>query len=168
MLKTPVLIISDIHSNSLALKKVLSKVKFNSLIIAGDIVVDDRISMILNNLDIEVLMVRGNCDSPFLFKSTPLPPLFIQDEILLVNKKIKFFLQHGHIDYSKDKIYDLYIQGHTHYPKIEKEDGIFNINPGSISQDRSSLGESFIILDDNFITLYSLYNFSPLKKIALA
>ena len=72
-----------------------------------------------------------------------------------VNGKNVFF-SHGHV-YNIDNVPNKEIQimfyGHYHIGFIEEEDGIIFANPGSISLPKNSTEHSYIIFDENKITL---------------
>lgn len=99
--------------------------------------------------------VKGNCD---------FYPEFPMEEIVDVNG-VKAFYTHGHMyrvnqtrqllaDTAKELGCEFAFYGHTHIAKYENIDGIHVINPGSISQSRSSEEETFaeIIIDDDNLT----------------
>ena len=46
---------------------------------------------------------------------------------------------------------DYLICGHTHIPKLEKQDGYIYINPGSVSIPKENSRHSYIILEEQFV-----------------
>lgn len=85
--------------------------------------------------DREVYLVRGNCD----LGAADLP--FCREEILGGRR---IFLTHGHLyevkmgllrlDYAaRERRADLVLFGHTHQPMTRYEDGLYWMNPGSLS-----------------------------------
>ena len=81
-----------------------------------------------------------------------------KEEILILGKN-KLFLTHGHryyVNYGVERILeegksigmDVVLFGHTHVPMIEKENGIFLVNPGSVAYPRQTDRKcSFVIME---------------------
>ncbi|MDI9231234.1 metallophosphoesterase [Staphylococcus caprae] len=95
--------------------------------------------------------VKGNCD---------FYPEFPEEEII-ENSGIKAFYTHGHFydvnrtrmklaEKAKSLTCQFAFYGHTHIAKYENIGGIHVINPGSISQSRSNIEETFaeLLIDD--------------------
>lgn len=85
----------------------------------------------------DVIFVKGNCDIDRSAK--------VEQIIELENKKI--FMTHGHEYGVKSGLLNLHyrgmevgadivLYGHTHIASIEKHDGIWFVNPGSVSLPR--------------------------------
>ncbi|MCJ1656583.1 metallophosphoesterase [Staphylococcus sp. NRL 16/872] len=104
--------------------------------------------------------VKGNCD---------FYPEFPNEEIVEVNG-IKAFYTHGHlysVNQTRMRLAEkaqtlggkLAFYGHTHVAKYEKLGDVHVINPGSISQSRSNIEETFaeLLIDDN--NQYAKLNF---------
>lgn len=83
--------------------------------------------------------VRGNCDGGIIIGS--------REEIIFTHENKKFLLIHGHqyrVKYSYENLYyhardaevDAVIFGHSHVQFAQQEDGLWLINPGSISLPR--------------------------------
>ena len=158
------MIISDIHGDIYKLNEVLdiyANEHCSKLIILGDLF---NYGINLNNKDIinrlnilneNIIYVRGNCDNNIndVLFDTP-----YSKEININRKRV--LLTHGHL-YNKEYLlgsnYDIIISGHTHIAIIENIHNKLFLNPGSISKARS--GEnSFMIIDDNVITIRNLEN----------
>lgn len=104
--------------------------------------------------------VKGNCD---------FYPEFENEAVAKYND-VKAFYTHGHL-YQVNRTRDLLAEkglelgclfafyGHTHVAKYEYINGVHVINPGSISQSRSSMEETYaeVIIDDQ--TLHGTINF---------
>ncbi|MBE5663216.1 metallophosphoesterase [Staphylococcus sp. SS60] len=104
--------------------------------------------------------VKGNCD---------FYPEFENEAVIKCND-VKVFYTHGHL-YQVNRTRALLAEkahelgclfafyGHTHVAKYEFINGVHVINPGSISQSRSSMEETYaeIIVDDE--TKHGLINF---------
>ena len=88
--------------------------------------------------------VRGNCDP---FSDAPLK------QIIDWHHR-RFLLLHGHtvsgrlnlLYLAKEQRCDAVLFGHSHVPSAECVDGIWMINPGSLSRPRSSEGPSMALL----------------------
>lgn len=88
--------------------------------------------------------VRGNCDP---FSDAPLK------QIIDWHHR-RFLLLHGHtvsgrlnlLYLAKEQRCDAVLFGHSHVPSTECVDGIWMINPGSLSRPRSSEGPSMALL----------------------
>ena len=130
------LIISDTHSSTYYLNKVLEKVgHIDGLFHMGDF--DGLQESIKETVDCDTYMVRGNND----FFSN------LERELLVELGPYRIFMTHGHkygVNYGLDRIVrvgqemaaNIVMFGHTHRPLITEQDGIYIINPGSISQPR--------------------------------
>lgn len=164
------MVISDIHGNIDALNTVLNiyqKEHCNKLLILGDLInygIDLNIEEIINRLNLmkdNIVYVKGNCDNNLkgiLFGNKYL------EEIELNNKKI--ILTHGDLfdkDYLSKIDANIIFTGHTHISKIEEYNNKLFINPGSISKSRMG-SNSFIIVDDNILTIRDLDNVILEKK----
>lgn len=69
-----------------------------------------------------------------------------------------YVIVHGHkhkvkrtyeslIDLAKENDVNVVFYGHTHIPKVEKEDGIVFINPGSIAQPRDRAKGTYLVME---------------------
>ena len=111
----------------------------------------DDAPLIAQRLNCGYVAVRGNCDP---FSDEPLR------QIVEWHQK-RFLLLHGHtvtgrlnlLYLAKEQHCDAVLFGHSHIPSVECIDGIWLINPGSLSRPRSSSGASMAMLtidDDGF------------------
>ena len=141
-------VISDTHRNASCIEQLAGKIKaLDVLIHLGDNV--DDISIIEKYYKGRIINVKGNCDF-----STSTPNDRVED---ICGKKI--FLTHGHKYNVKEGLFklrykaletgaDIVLYGHTHIGKIDFEEGIWYINPGSASEPRDG-APSFAIIDIN-------------------
>lgn len=115
-------------------------------------------SLSLANSPVEILQVRGNCDSSYDFSKAQIffPPLtrkipFGKRTILLTHgdrypSPYGLGLQRG----------DIFISGHTHTPQLHTDAmGIICVNPGSPTFPRNTLGPTYGILDAEGIRILS-------------
>lgn len=139
-------VISDTHRSICSIEQLGDMVRGLDMIIhLGDNV--DDISIIEKYYKGKIINVRGNCD---FSTSTP------YDRIEEVCGK-KIFLTHGHKYGVKENLLKLrykaleadatiVLYGHTHIGQIDFEEGIWYINPGSVSEPRDG-ARSFAIIN---------------------
>lgn len=163
-----ILIISDIHGSSYyaeKIKEIDEREKPDQIILLGDLYYHGprndltqeynpmKVAGILNDFGTKLRTVRGNCDAEVDemisdFKFEP------QIQIQINNKNV--FFTHGHVNNKEnipDKEIDIMFYGHFHIGFIEEENGIIFANPGSISLPKNNTEHSYIIFDDEKITL---------------
>ena len=130
------LIISDTHNNTYYLNRVLDKVgNLDGLFHLGDF--DGHECDIQAMVECDTYMVGGNND---FFCG-------LERELLVEIGGYRIFMTHGHrygVGYGQDRILEvgkdlaanIVMFGHTHKPLITQKEGLYLINPGSISQPR--------------------------------
>ena len=140
-----ILIISDSHGKTENILKLKQKIgKIDLAIHCGDGTED--FDFISDFLKCKICGVSGNCD------------LFTR-ELSVVNLNIegkRIHIEHGNklpvhsekalIEYARNNGFDLLLYGHTHIQKILHEDGVWVVNPGSISKPHDGW-PSYIILE---------------------
>ena len=167
------LILSDIHGAIDGLKVALSikqTKNIQSIICLGDLLYHGprndipkdyqpkEVIALLNTYKEEILCVRGNCDAEVDQMVLDFP---IQaDYQLLEMENHPIFMTHGHI-YGPDylpilKQGTLVLSGHTHIPTAYEKDGIYYLNPGSISIPKNGHPRTYAILTDHSFTIYTL------------
>ncbi|MBC2851211.1 phosphodiesterase [Cetobacterium sp. 8H] len=163
-----IFVISDIHGSSYFLKKSLEAFKVENadyILILGDELYHGprnplpeeynpkEVAEVLNSYKEKIVAVRGNCDSE-VDQMLLEYPIMGDYTTLFLNKK-RIFATHGHI-FNKEKLPnlskgDILIYGHTHIPLTEEKEGIFILNPGSISLPKDGNENSYGIFEnDNF------------------
>ena len=163
-----ILIISDIHGSSYyaeKIKEIDEREKPDQIILLGDLYYHGprndltqeynpmKVAGILNDFRTKLKTVRGNCDAEVDemisdFKFEP------QIQMQINNKNV--FFTHGHVHNMEnipDKGIDIMFYGHFHTGFIEEENGIIFANPGSISLPKNNTEHSYIIFDEEKITL---------------
>ena len=166
--------ISDIHGSGPCLEEALlayKEEKPDKLIILGDILYHGprnplpegydpkEVIRQLNPLKEAIIAVRGNCDSEV--DQMVLDFDIQSDDIRMWLDGIGFFITHGHLYDSQVPIEkigeDIFIQGHTHIPMIEKTaNGIWHINPGSITLPKEGHPKTYAIYEDKKITVKTI------------
>ncbi|MBU5314837.1 metallophosphoesterase [Clostridium bornimense] len=133
-----IVVLSDTHGDNYCIYKSLEYIKtINPDIVLhlGDNTKD--VEIYKRNLDIPIENVRGNCD----FSSSAENEKIIE----LCGKRI--FITHGHFYGVKEGVQrllyrglelkvDIVLYGHTHISNIIFEEGIWIVNPGSVSLPR--------------------------------
>jgi len=178
-----IFVISDIHGSNHYLNKALEayeEEKADYLLILGDELYHGprnplpedynpkEVSEKLNRYKEKIITVRGNCDSE-VDQMLLEYPIMSDYSILFLNQK-KIFATHGHI-YSEEKLPhlskgDIFIYGHTHLPVAKKEDGIYILNPGSITLPKGGNKNSYGLFEDNNFYVKDLDG-NVIKKIEL-
>lgn len=176
------LVLSDIHGSALATKKALDFFElFNcdKIFLLGDILYHGPrnplpgghdpmgVSELLNNYASVITAVRGNCDAEVDQMMLDFPCMADFVEIQENNSKI--FLSHGHLFdpyYFSHYKADIYLSGHTHiYTASKNPDGVFTLNPGSISLPKAGNPPTFGILETKKFTVHLLEKGEEIKNI---
>ena len=166
-----VLIVSDIHGGYENMLKVLENEKdFDLMLIMGDILSGyssnyNELASLLNSFNTKIISVRGNCDNSHL----DLLDFNYDNPYVLTSLDNKLiFMTHGHlfdIFNTPTNDYDIYIQGHTHIPKMEIVNDKLYLNPGSITLPRGMSNKSYIVYKDNVFYLKDLDKNMIINKI---
>lgn len=169
-----VLIVSDIHGNFLNMKKVIqNESNIDRILIMGDVLNGyrgdgynpEQLADFLNLYKDKTIYVKGNYDN----YNMELLDGYVDKSFITISVDEKLlFMTHGHI-YSRynlpDMDYDVFIQGHTHVPMMEKEDNKLYLNPGSITNPRGGSTRSYILYEDGVFYLKSLDDNKIIKSI---
>lgn len=122
--------ISDTHGNYSAIEKLLPIINENDYLFhLGDH--DNDLKVFCRDIKSEILSVKGNCDGG-------------GEDKLIVIDGVKILLTHGDRYGVKSSLYKILVKakelgvqavfyGHTHKAEIIFEDGIYLINPGSMT-----------------------------------
>ena len=159
--------ISDIHGSYYWANKAIEKYheeKADKLIILGDILYHGprndlpkdynckKVIALLNPLKKDIIAVRGNCDSEVDQMVLDFP--MRSDYALMDVDQHHFFMTHGHL-FNEDQLpllneNDVLIYGHFHKPLAKKENGIYILNPSSISLPKEGTNSYGIYENDCF------------------
>lgn len=159
------MIISDIHGYSNNLKKVLDifyKEGCKKLIILGDLLSPgsdyEEVKKILNNFKFSLLCMKGNNDN-YIYPGE-LDFNIIDDYLNIKLDSNNTYITHGH-RYNRYNINlvekDILITGHSHISRMNVDNNIYYINPGSISLPRDNTDGTYIIYENNKFYLYDIY-----------
>lgn len=139
-----IIIFSDTHGDIDKCIKILDRIPCDMIIHLGDLVKDaENLKFIYDTIPVEY--VRGNND----FTNTP-------GDKVVEFENIKLFLTHGHyykrdtlVKLAKDENCMFALFGHTHQSLYEKQDGVYLLNPGSLTRPRGSFPSYGIIEIEN-------------------
>jgi len=174
------LIVSDIHGSITQLEKVITffkKEKCDMMLILGDIInygprngvpegLDGQaIANALNEMSDKIIAVRGNCDSEVDQMLLDFP--MMSDYTMVVDNGVRLFLTHGH-RYNEDNIptksCDIFLYGHTHRQKLERQGNVVVCNTGSITFPKDGNEPTFATYENGTLQLH-LLDGSILKEI---
>lgn len=145
-----ILVLSDTHGSILKAKEVYKKLnndkRVDYIIHCGDYF-DDAIKL-GSELNVKVVATKGNCDGSFL-----------EDEFNILETEVgNILVCHGHmqhVGYSLEYLYDLALEnncimvtfGHTHRNIFTNLNGIYIMNPGSLSKPRDGSNGTFGVIE---------------------
>ena len=154
------LVISDIHGvleYSSKIDNIVLKEKPDKIILLGDLYTHSSTTYmdtvnILNKYSDIILCTKGNCDNDV---DITLSNFTFNDYIVLTINNKKFFFTHGHLYdiYSIPNDIDVFIYGHLHTNFIKNINNKLCINTGSLSLPRNNTKNSYITIDNNYITI---------------
>ena len=154
MSNSSILVISDSHGSITALTTVLKWANdtgidaFDAAVFLGDGYEDLALASARTGFTLPWYAVRGNGDFSF---SVP-------DNLVLEISARKFFLSHGNLYRVREGCKTIAVAarnagaeaalfGHTHIPYCATVDGMFLLNPGSISRPRNGSDCTFAVLE---------------------
>lgn len=164
-LEMKLMFISDIHGSLYWLEKALEKAEEeqpHTLVILGDFLYHgprnplpqeydpQGVAAKLNAYGKSLVAVRGNCDAEVDQMLLEFP--MMGDYVLILHEGRIIYVTHGH-GFSMDNLPaltagDVFIQGHTHVPVADVKEGIYVLNPGSISLPKENNPNSYGILEN--------------------
>lgn len=175
---------SDIHGSAYYCQKLLEcyeESKADKLILLGDLLyhgprndlpkeyAPKQVIALLNKKKKEILAVRGNCDGEVDQMVLEFP--ILSEYSLLYDGETEFFLTHGH-HFSPEKLPpyragNVFVYGHTHIWKAERQNGMVILNPGSVSIPKGGNPPTFALYEQGRISILDLKN-TMLAEIILA
>ncbi len=175
-------VLSDIHGDEICCKKALdifSQSDCSAILLMGDILYhgprndlpkgyDPKgVIRLLSSLSEQIIAVKGNCDGEVDQMVLNFPILSVCNQLYLKTRKV--FMTHGHtITRNLPPSLpngSIFLYGHTHIPEAKKENGLFFLNPGSVSIPKGNFPSSYAILDESTFTIYDLNTQDPFMKI---
>ncbi len=143
-----ILVISDSHKRGDLVEKAIKREPdAGEIFFLGDITADIEDFTFLYT-DRNFHIVSGNCDFASSYRSTDIANV----------GGVRIFYTHGHtlgvkygIERLKNSALDnncsIALYGHTHISRISYDDGLYIVNPGSISLSRDGSPNSYAIID---------------------
>ncbi len=164
-------ICSDVHGDYKSFKTFIEKAKNHPIIICGDLTpYSQSFSYLFSTINNDIYLVKGNCDNSYDFSiaDIPIPPR-IRVEYFFDRT---FVITHGDLirnpSESNITLYnnDFFISGHTHIARLFIDNqGIINLNPGSLSRPRGPFDASYAIIESNKAQIKTLSNDKTIIKI---
>ena len=162
------LVVSDIHGSGYyahKIQEIVERENPDKIILLGDLYYHgprnplteeygpQEVAKVLNSYKDKILCTRGNCDAEV---DEMISEFKFNDHILMEINGKKCYFTHGH-KYNIEKIpyddFDIMMYGHIHQGFIQEKEGFVFANPGSISLPKCNTAHSYIIFDNNMITL---------------
>ena len=138
-----ILVVSDTHGNEYTLRQAVEEQPTARLIIHLGDGVRDAESVADTYPDKQFRIVRGNCDFGH--------PETLAETGLEILKGHRLFFTHGHrydvkmglyrlVCAAREQKADIVMFGHTHVPVTDYDDGLYILNPGSLSYGNPTYG----------------------------
>jgi putative phosphoesterase len=163
--KMKLLIASDIHGSAYycnQLMEAYQKEQAGKLLLLGDILYHGprndlprdydpkQVIAMLNSVAMEILCVRGNCDTEVDQMVLDFP--IMAEYCILYIENHMIFCTHGH-KFGEDKPPllkngDILLNGHTHIPKCTQKQNYIYMNPGSVSMPKDNSVHGYMLLDE--------------------
>ena len=141
------LVISDSHGSGVTVDRIIRKESAaKEIFFLGDVVSDIE-DLVYEYTDRNFHIVRGNCDFCSMLPSFDIVKL----------EELNIFMTHGH-NYGVKSGTDalaaaakragcrIALYGHTHVSDIKYENGLYIVNPGSVSRSRGG-ADSYAVID---------------------
>jgi len=168
-----IFICSDVHGDYNSFKTFIKKAKNHPIIICGDLTpYSQSFSYLFSTINNDIYLVKGNCDNAYDFSiaDISIPPR-IRVEYFFDRA---FVITHGDLirnpNESNIKLNnnDFFISGHTHIASLFKDNqGIINLNPGSLSKPRGPFDASYAIIEKNKAEIKTLNNDKTILRLNL-
>lgn len=175
--------ISDIHGSLYWLNRVLEHVELekpDQIILLGDYLYHGPRNPLpeqydpaqaaerLNQYRHLITAIRGNCDAEVDQMLLQFP--MMGDQVQIYDEGRRIFATHGHIRSMEHlpplEKGDIFIQGHTHIPVAEIRDGVYLLNPGSISLPKEQWPNSYGLMESGEFKVRD-FSGNILKQISL-
>ena len=112
-----------------------------------------QVISLLSPLKGRVFAVRGNCDTEVDQMVLPFP--ILADYCVLESQNRLIYATHGHV-YNLQNLPplaqgDILLHGHTHVPASQQQEGVFYLNPGSVSIPKEDSPHSYMTLEGGLL-----------------
>lgn len=108
-----------------------------------------RTAALLNGISPKPLCIRGNCDGEVDQMVLDFPVLADFAAVYAGGKML--YLTHGHHLEEAAKAVapgDVILYGHTHLPDFSEREGVYYVNPGSVSIPKNGTPHSYLVLEN--------------------
>ncbi|MBR6653533.1 MAG: phosphodiesterase [Oscillospiraceae bacterium] len=163
------IIASDIHGSALYCGKLLERYKAEcaeGILLLGDVLyhgprndlpegyAPKEVIAMLNPLKSDILCVRGNCEAE-------VDQMVLDFDVTTQHRSLSLFnheilMTHGHhinIDAPPTEFNpEFVLYGHTHVPLKAQKDGVWYLNPGSVTIPKNGSAHSYMTLDEGGFT----------------
>ena len=167
------LIASDLHGAAPAVRALVDRIEAEApdrIVLLGDLLyhgprndlpegyAPKEAIALLNGLAGRIVAVRGNCEAEVDQMVLPFPVL--ADYCLLESAGHLIYATHGH-HFNEDHLPplhpgDVLLHGHTHIPRRTLRDGVYVLNPGSVSIPKAGSWHGYMTLEDGVFTWKTL------------
>lgn len=162
---------SDLHGSFLYGKELIDRFleeKGDELILLGDLYYHGprnplpegydpmALAGFLNSYKERLTVIKGNCDSEV---DEMISDFKFLDTRTVDYGAVKLTLTHGHrydINNLPEGVGNVFLYGHIHQGFLTKKDGIIIGNPGSTTLPKGGTPRSYIVIDNNAVTLKDL------------
>ena len=159
------MIASDIHGSAFFCEKMLKAFECEHaerLLLLGDVLyhgprndlpegyAPKEVISMLNGIKESVICVRGNCDTEVDQMVLEFPVL--NEQVFLSINGFEMLAVHGHKAFPAVKSKSVILSGHTHVPKFVEENGVFYLNPGSVSIPKENSAHGYLVFEHGVFT----------------
>ena len=172
MIKDTLLVVSDIHGaldGAMIVKDAYEYHKPSAILCLGDVLyhgprndlpesyAPKKVIEVMNGLKDVITAVRGNCEAEV--DQMVLDFECMADYKVLESGGHAIFMSHGHV-YGPKKLPqlnadDIFLSGHTHIPTAVKANGVYMLNPGSVSIPKENHPCTYGLLDPSGFTVFT-------------
>ena len=158
-------IASDIHGSAYWCEKMLKAFEesgADTALLLGDLLyhgprndlpegyAPKKVIAMLCGVSEKLLCVRGNCEAEVDQMVLNFPVM--ADYALISDENVRIYATHGHI-YGENRMPCLergsvLLEGHTHIPKLTEKNGVYCMNPGSVSIPKGGSTNSVMLYED--------------------
>ena len=113
-----------------------------------------NLAPLMNTMKEKMIAIRGNCDAEVDQMLLDFPIMSDYSTVFHANRRC--LVTHGHLPLPPLSSGDIVISGHTHVPRLEEDNGILYVNPGSTTIPKSLSKPGYAVMDDTSVTLKTL------------
>lgn len=163
------MIASDIHGSALWCRRLIAAMEEeqpDKLLLLGDLLYHgprnalpdeydpQETAAMLNERKNSLICVRGNCEAEVDQMMLQFPVL--AEYALVYTGSRMIFAAHGHHYHIEEmpnlQPGEILLYGHTHIPLFEQKNGIYCVNPGSVSIPKGGSGHTYLMLEEDMFT----------------